>query len=148
MLNKFTALDPRIEIVPEVGCWLWMRKLHKTTGYGEVCVSSMGKKKSTVAHRPFYEQAYGPVPVGVVLDHIPSCRTRSCVNPDHLRPVTQRENLMAEGSLALAKINAQKTQCPKCGGDYTKDRSRNTRFCRPCQAIYYAQWRRERRRSA
>jgi hypothetical protein len=42
------------------------------------------------AHRYFYEQAYGPVPDGLVLDHL--CRVRNCVRPDHMEAVSSTEN--------------------------------------------------------
>lgn len=38
-----------------------------------------------------YEQVVGPVAPGLVIDHL--CRNRMCVNPDHLEPVTIRENV-------------------------------------------------------
>jgi HNH endonuclease len=44
------------------------------------------------AHAFSYEIAHGPVPPGLVLDHL--CRHPACVNPDHLEPVTQRENIL------------------------------------------------------
>jgi hypothetical protein len=51
------------------------------------------KKKSIKAHRAAWMLTNGPVPEGMVLDHI--CRNRACINLDHLRVVTQRENIMA-----------------------------------------------------
>lgn len=43
-----------------------------------------------MAHRFYYEKAYGEIPAGIVIDH--KCRTRSCVRPDHLQAVTTTEN--------------------------------------------------------
>jgi hypothetical protein len=51
------------------------------------------KKKAIKAHRAAWMLANGPVPEGMVLDHI--CRNRACINLDHLRVVTQQENIMA-----------------------------------------------------
>lgn len=38
------------------------------------------------SHRRAWEAANGPVPDGLVLDHL--CRNRWCCNPTHLEPVT------------------------------------------------------------
>ncbi|MGH2838441.1 MAG: HNH endonuclease [Thermoleophilaceae bacterium] len=43
-----------------------------------------------MAHRFFWEQAKGPVPDGLVLDHL--CGNRACVNPEHLEVVTRGVN--------------------------------------------------------
>ena len=45
----------------------------------------------TVAHRVSYQMDKGEVPSGLQLDHL--CRVRCCVNPDHLEPVSQKENV-------------------------------------------------------
>lgn len=62
-----------------------------------------------LAHRLAYEFIRGPIPDGLQLDHL--CRVRRCVNPAHLEPVSQRENLIrGEG---WAGKNARKTTCNK-----------------------------------
>jgi hypothetical protein len=73
---------------PNSGCWLWTAALRN--GYG---VIGIGRKGSGVAraHRLAYEWYRGPIPPGLVLDHL--CRTPSCVNPDHLEAVTDQVNL-------------------------------------------------------
>lgn len=67
-------------------CWLWTG-FTNDSGYG--AFSSDGK--AVRAHRWAYEDLFGPIPEGLVLDHL--CRTPSCVNPSHLEPVTSDENL-------------------------------------------------------
>ena len=77
--TKFVQLD----IVS--GCWLW-KGAHIPDGYG------MFSKKSILilAHRFSYEYYHGKIPKGLVIDHL--CRTKNCVNPDHLEAVTIWEN--------------------------------------------------------
>jgi len=47
--------------------------------------------KTVRAHRFYYERINGPIPDGLELDHL--CRVHSCVNPDHLEPVTHTVNM-------------------------------------------------------
>lgn len=61
-------------------CWNWTAG--KSDGYG---IFGIGSSRTVKAHRYSYEQQVGPIPPGAILDHI--CRNRSCVNPEHLRPV-------------------------------------------------------------
>lgn len=67
-------------------CWLWSGAIGGW-GYGTF---NLGDKKYVRAHRYAYATTVGDIPEGKVLDHI--CRVRHCVNPDHLRVVSQREN--------------------------------------------------------
>lgn len=66
-------------------CWIWEASKDEN-GYGMFKDSRMHR-----AHRWAYEHTVGPIPNGLVLDHL--CRTPSCVNPAHLEPVTNDENL-------------------------------------------------------
>lgn len=69
----------------ECGCWLWSRAINNK-GYGRLSIN----KKQVLAHRYVYETVRGPIPGGLSLDH--KCSNRRCVNPDHLEPVTHKEN--------------------------------------------------------
>jgi hypothetical protein len=86
----------------DTGCWLWIGAL-SPKGYG--LVQYRGRQRR--AHRVSYEVNVGPIPHGLVLDHL--CRVRRCINPDHLEAVTIQENL-ARG-LSFSAVNAQKTEC-------------------------------------
>lgn len=89
-------------VVEESGCWTWTGKRAKR-GYGQF----ERAKHAISAHRWYFEQANGPIPAGLVLDHI--CRNTSCVNPDHLRVVTSKENILF--GVSPSAINARKTHC-------------------------------------
>ena len=67
-------------------CWLWMGRLTKK-GYGGR-IGHLGKHY--YPHQLAYIVEVGPIPDGLVIDHL--CRVRSCVNPAHLEPVTAEEN--------------------------------------------------------
>lgn len=47
--------------------------------------------ETRMAHRVSHVLYKGPIPNGLVIDHL--CRNPSCVNPDHLEAVTQKENV-------------------------------------------------------
>lgn len=67
-------------------CWLWTAWIERT-GYGRFWLDGWNQ----IAHRVAYELYVGPIPEGLEIDHL--CRVRRCVNPDHLEPVTTRENV-------------------------------------------------------
>lgn len=81
----------------EKGCWLWQGTLR--AGYGRVKIGGRLQE----AHRASYEHHVGPIPEGLVVDHL--CRNRSCINPAHLEPVTEMENIRRgeQGSSAAMK---------------------------------------------
>ena len=69
------------------GCWIWNGTITRS-GYGQFYSGDI--RNTIFAHCWSYEYYIGPIPEGSMIDHI--CRTKKCVNPCHLRPVTVIEN--------------------------------------------------------
>lgn len=66
-------------------CWLWTAST--ANGYGNI---HAGDRKMLSSHRVSYELHYGTIPAGMVVDH--KCHNTLCVNPDHLRLATTKQN--------------------------------------------------------
>lgn len=119
--------DPLERILRKVGgdttCWTFMGALRN--GYGAVGIGG----QTVYAHRYVYERLVGPVPSGLVIDHL--CRNRACVNPTHLEPVSQRENCL-RGERAGIRAFA----CPQ-GHPYSQENTytnpQGGRSCRTCK---------------
>ena len=88
------------------------------------------------AHVFSYETHVDLVPKGLILDHL--CRNRKCVNPKHLEPVTNKENIRRGNG--LAGKNARKTHCKRghkfiASNTYTYPSG--NRECRTCRRLYF-----------
>lgn len=84
--GELEPIEDRFEryVIRQDGCWGWSGK-QDVFGYSTFCY-----RVTKYAHRVGWEILNGPVPEGLELDHV--CRNRSCVNPDHLRPITRKQN--------------------------------------------------------
>lgn len=118
---------------PMSGCWLWLKSV-TLSGYGQVSIY----RRSAVAHRVSYELFVGRIPFGLTLDHL--CRTRCCINPKHLDPVSRGENVRrGDAGLARGLQLRSKTICPR-GHEYsganlrirTRVNGEVYRACRAC----------------
>lgn len=125
MKNLEKRLEEKIEYCPTTGCWLWIAA-QDGRGYG-VVQNTLGQKQLSKAHRVIYRSLIGPIPEDLTLDHL--CKTTICVNPDHLEPVTHRENVL-RGDSPSAK-NAKKSTCPR-GHSYNAVDNRGGRYCNLC----------------
>jgi hypothetical protein len=124
------------------GCWEWTARV-EPNGYAKFMVKEGGKWRSIWAHIVSYTIFRGEVPTGLQLDHI--CRNRSCVNPEHLRAVTQKVNILSSES-PIAKIAARQT-CAN-GHAYTEENTRmyrGMRYCRTCKREHDARYRQAKR---
>jgi hypothetical protein len=121
-------IDPIVRFMSHVDktdrCWLWTGA---ATGsirkYGVFAPG--GGAVNVYAHRWMYEHAVGSIPEGLEIDHL--CRVYLCVNPEHLEPVTHKEN----------RRRARLKVCGR-GHDLTDpanerwDENGNRRGCRVC----------------
>ena len=88
--------------VDDDGCWVWVGQL-TTNGYAKIRPEG-GRLNHQRGHLWAYRHWKGEVPEGLELDHLchtrdlgcagGKCKHRRCVNPDHLEPVTHRENVI------------------------------------------------------
>lgn len=72
--------------IKEDGCWEWTG-YRSPDGYGRI--RAYGETR--LAHRMSYELFKERIPSGLFLDH--KCFNRACINPEHLRPVTNKQNM-------------------------------------------------------
>lgn len=113
--NRIETFWERANPEPNSGCWLWSGHLDRN-GYSRLSVET---GKQVFAHRWAYEKFRGPIPAGMVLDHL--CRVPSCVNPDHLEIVTIGENVRRGNAGLHHRIKMKaKTHCPQ-GHPYTPE---------------------------
>lgn len=83
------------------GCWLWTGSTKASGGYGQFRITEGVNARP---HRVAWTLLVGPIPEGLVLDHL--CRVRNCVNPSHLEPVTVRVNTLRGNSVASDAMRA------------------------------------------
>lgn len=119
---------------PNTGCWLWGGDTN-----GKYASIGVHKNKKTVriyAHRLSYEMFIGPIPDGLEIDH--KCRMKMCVNPEHLRAVTPRENMMLIPS-GMRGNNQIKDHCkrghPFVGSNLRFDPTGHA-VCRACSKMH------------
>lgn len=117
----------KCSVATGTGCWMW-----------SACTCDGGYSRFDfdgslrLGHRFAYQVLVGDVPDGLQLDHL--CRTRNCVNPEHLEPVTGRVNILR--GVSFAAKNAIKTHCKK-GHPFDDDNVylwRGSRYCVVCRA--------------
>ena len=66
-------------------CWAWSGEINPG-GYAIITIRSVGR----LAHRYIFESIHGLLPADIQVDH--KCHNHSCVNPEHLRRATNKQN--------------------------------------------------------
>jgi hypothetical protein len=110
-------------------CWLWMGHRNEQ-GYGQYYYQSRLQR----AHRVSYILTGHTIPLTYMLDHL--CRNTSCVNPEHLEPVTNRENVLRGRSSALKLRREYCKQGHRMVGDNLNIihyKGKKSHTCRLCQ---------------
>ena len=128
---KVTSLEERFwaKVHKTDGCWLWTGS-QTGNGYGQFKVDG----RIVLAHRLAYSLLVSAIPEGLQIDHL--CRTRNCVNANHLEVVTHRENIMR--GFSPTALNTVKTHCPY-GHPYDAENTRvcnGKRKCRTCNRLF------------
>jgi hypothetical protein len=126
LLNHERFLS-KININQKNECWEWSGYL--TSGYGNIRIG----KENFLAHR-FSFSLFNDIDISnSIIDH--GCKNRSCVNPDHLRVVSQAFNVI-ENSQGIAARNTRKTHClngHELNEENTyKRKDRPARNCKQC----------------
>lgn len=104
MSEQYTRANERFwpRLMQSGDCWLWTGTL--LDGYGQFYTVGV-KRKGIAAHRFAYLTLVGDIPEGLELDHL--CRTRACVNPYHMDPVTHKENMRRSPSMGAGNRSKQ-----------------------------------------
>lgn len=96
-------------------CWIWQRTIDR---HGYALMHHDGRTQH--AYRVYYGQAKGLIPTGLELDHL--CRNRACINPDHLEPVTSKENVHRgkTAKLTVAQVEDIRNLSAERGSDLAR----------------------------
>lgn len=134
------------------GCWIWTGALQgkyykeENGGYG----SFRFNKKVRPAHIVSCHIHGKDIEQGKHIDHL--CRVTSCVNPDHLEPVSPKENWL-RGENNKGEFHKAKTHCPN-GHKYTEENTvymskkkggKKYRACHQCRLKTYRDYDKRRR---
>src|SRR6266581_3341479 len=134
--KDFSLMDrfwSRVDVRDVAACWSWLAG-RATAGYGVVWTGRCVE----LAHRLAYQLTVGPIPDGLVIDHL--CSNKVCCNPSHMEPVSRGENRARAPLAGVAELHAAQDRCIN-GHEFTRisdrgerlpGRARLNRVCREC----------------
>lgn len=130
--------NEKIHRDPE-GCWHWGGTVDPS-GYGVISVGAAADGLLP-AHVVAYELTSGPIPEGLVLDHL--CRNPRCVRPDHLEPVTSAENARRGAKAKITQDDALTIRKLVQGGMSQRSVARRFRLhpSHICRIVNEKRWR-------
>lgn len=115
--------------VPSLDCWI---STYSTAshGYAQIGWQDGRTRYAVLAHRASWELVNGPVPMGMTLDHL--CKQKQCVNPDHLRVLSNYEN--------ARRTRGRDWPLGQCVNGHpqseTYQQPSGKRVCRPCNRAW------------
>jgi hypothetical protein len=144
-LRTYVVVGKDNECWPVLGSYI-----EKQHGYSVVSQQINGKQKNTGGHRIMWELFNGPIPKGMVIDHVchnialakgeclggETCQHRRCVNPSHLNLTTDRENVAAGAAGPLENMGLCKNKLHKWIPDNIAI-EKGRRRCRMCNREAY-----------
>lgn len=133
--GRFVATDP-LDVLYHgltfgTGCWEWQGDKNNK-GYGRVAITRDGKRQRFFAHKIAFDDAYGPIPEGMIVRH--KCDNKACARWDHLTYGTYSQNGRDAVERGQIKTGQKVTHCVN-GHEYTEVntyRWRGTRQCKAC----------------
>lgn len=129
IIHAIKGLIPGKDLKPNRGCLEIVNYKPNTSGYYRITV---GKKQIYIHRAAFITRWKRNIDPDLQIDHI--CKNKKCVNPDHLREVTNMVNNKESNSLIMK--NMAKTECPNghplVGKNVGFSGRTRTRYCRSC----------------
>lgn len=136
MISQNEFMD-MVELIPFHTCWEWIGS-KDVYGYGRIYRAP----RTIKAHRLSYQLFKGPLDHRLFILH--SCDNPGCVNPEHLRLGTQKDNvtdMIKRGRNTRTKAFSERSHCNK-GHELTDDNvyfrpdgRDKARGCKKCKSI-------------
>jgi hypothetical protein len=99
-------------------------------------VKYVGNYKSGYLHRLIYEAVNGDIPKGYHLHHL--CDNKTCVNPDHLQPLSAKEHFRLHSIPKAAEYYKELINCNK--GHELSTNKVGRRVCKTCRYERNLRW--------